>query len=765
MKREGRVLTNANNYFFIIIIYLLYALFITGLPKADILLGGDWSFPVTNSQINQWMDSVSYTWYGLNFGTRNYSSLLPLIYIEKFFTILVSPATFISSLVVLSISFMGINLFALLRFLNINKFSAFLAGICYMSSPIVFEYTVMGWIFILLAMTFLPLAVKYFIKGVQEGEIYNMALVAILLTISFQIHAIVWFLIIAFALSRYLIKEYNAYIYFKYIFAVIFLFALLNAYFLLNLFVLPNQSIVSNYILNSEVSTGAIHFFTPHNIVRLFGGLYNYQYGNIIDQSNLLFFASYFGTLLILFGCFVNQNKKLYLVFLLIFIVPLLFYLLNFNRSLLGHIPFSNVFRDFGRFTVLSSLASGVLIGLCLDGIIKGSKKIQIAGIVMFSIYLISFYPWYSGQLFNWKDGLGKYQVLRTKSFSQDYFNVEDFLLNNKKDAKVLYLPHSSSNDFIDDVKFHGSYQEAQDIFANYSPMANPMIMSDRKPGHGGFLTQLIQKKLSGDFVNFLSLTDINFIVVRKNISFTELPNVLFRLNEGIKNKKLSEVYHGQDILVYKVNEPSPHIYVSAASQDKLKVFENLSDYEFLHWREFEGISFSDLNQAITASPPEEDYKNIAQLFNSKNVKPPDIEYRKINPTKYAVQVASASSSFMLTFLDSFHELWKVYVKPINSSNVKYYETWFYEEVSQKEHFIINGYANSWLINSNDICIKKKVCTYNKDGTYNFDLIIEFFPQKYYYLGLFVTLGAWLVMIFYYLYLRVNNVPSYRKTD
>ena len=752
-----------NNYFFIIIIYLLYALFITSLPKADILLGADWSFPVTNSQINEKIDTLSYTWYGVNFGTRNIGlTHLPLIYVEKFFTILVSPAIFISSLVLLSISFMGINLFALLRFLNINKFASFFAGLCYMSSPIVFNYTVMGWIYVLLAMTFMPLAIKYFIKGVQEKEIYNIFLVAILLTISFQIHAIVWFLIIATTLSVYLIKEHNAYIFFKYIFAVIFLFALLNAYSLLNLLVIPDQTVVSNNIFISYADSTAARF-TPHNIARLFGGLYNYQYENIIDQSNFLFFTSYFGTLTILFGYFVNQNKKLYLVFLLIFVFLFLIYLLNLNRPLISFIPFANVFRDFGRFTVLSSLASGVLIGLSLDGIIKGSKKIQVVGIVMFSIYLISFYPWYSGQLFNWKEGLGKHQVLRTKSFSQDHFNVENFLLNNKKDAKVLYLPHSSSNDLIDDVKFHGSYQEAQDIFAYFSPMASPMLLSDRNAGHGGFLTKLIQKKLSGDFVNFLSLTDINFIVVRKNISFTELPNVLIRLNEGIRNKKLSEVYHSQDILVYKINEPSPHIYVSAASQDKLKVFENLSDYEGLHWREFEGISFSDLNQAITASSTEESYKNIAQLFNSKNVQPPDIEYRKINPTKYAVKVTSASSTFMLTFLDTFSELWKVYIKPINSGNVKYYETWFNEEISQKEHFIINGYANSWLINSNDICISKRVCKYNKDGTYNFDLIIEFFPQKYYYLGLFVTLGTWLIMMLYYFYLRFNNIPRLAK--
>jgi len=732
------------NHALIIIIYLLYAVFITGLPEADILLGGDWSFPVTNSQINQWIDTVSYTWYGVNFGTRNIGlTPLPLIYVEKFFTILVSPATFISSLVVLSISFMGSNLFALLRFLNINKFAALVSGVCYMSSPAVFDYTVMGWIYVLLAMTFMPLAIKYFIKGVQEKEIYNIFLVVILLTISFQIHAIVWFLIIAATLSIYLIKEHNAYIYIKYIFAVIFLFALLNAYFLLNLLLLPDQSIVSNDIVKSTVSLGASSNFLPYNIIRLFGATHNYQYENIIEQSGVLISSSFFGAIIVLFGFHFAQNKRLYLSFLLLFALLFLLYLLNQNREILIYMPFSNVFRDLARFTVLSSLASAVLIGLSLDGIIKSSRKVQVVGIVFLSIYLISFYPWYSGQLLNWKDGLGKHQVLRAKTFSQDYFNVEDFLLNNKKDAKVLYLPHSSSNDFIDDPKFHGSYQEAQDIFANYSPMPGPIQLSDRNAGYGGILTKLIQKNLSGDFFKFISLTDINYIVLRKNLKFAEKGNVLKRIEDEIRNNKVSEVYHGHDILVYKVNEPIPHIF---ASTDKPKVSTSV------------GTDYYDLHNSINIYPlGMENYKDIVSIFNSSNMKPPNINYRQINPTKYEVRVISANSNFMLNFLDSFHELWKVYVKPLNSGESKYYETWFYEEVSQKVHFIKNGYANSWLINRDNICFVKKLCVDNRDGTSNFTLVIEFYPQKYYYLGLFVTLGTLLVILLYLLYFRFNK--------
>ena len=730
------------NYFLIIIAYISYTMFITGLPVDQTLLGGDWSFPATKSQLNQWLETASYTWYGVNFGSRNLGlTPLPLIYIEKFFTIFVTPAQFISSFLMLSIAFMGINLYALLRFFNTHKTASFIAGICYMSSPIVYNYTIMGWVYILLAMTFLPLAIKYFIKSVQEDKIYNIFLVTMLISISLQIHTIVWFLIIASALSLYLIKKNRVFIYFKYIFVLIILFAMVNAYFLFNLFVLPDQSIVSNDIINSNVSIGAASNFSLHNILRLFGATHNYQYEYIIEQSSFLIFSSYFGTITILYGYFITQNKRLYLSFLLILLVPFLMYLLSFNRDLLSYIPFSNVFRDFGRITVLSSLASGILIGVSVDGILRCSNKLKVVGIVILSIYFVSFYPWYSGQLLNWKQGLGKHQSLRTKVFSQDYLNVENLLLSLKKDAKVLYLPHSSYNDFNDDIKFSGSYNEAQDIFAYFSPMTGPILLSDRNLGYGDNFSRLILNELSNDFFQLLSLSDINYIVVRKNLKFPDKTNVLIRLEAEVQKNKILEVYNTNDILVYEINNPTPHIF-AASEKIKFKNFNN-SIYP----------DFDSLNHTISLYAS--DSVDYSEEFNGINsFKSPNVEYIKINPTKYKVIIDDASDNFMLIFLDSFHELWKVYIKPIGSGKVKYNETWVYDEVSSKKHFIINSYSNSWLINSKDICSIKNNCSNNKDATYNFELIIEFYPQKYYYYGLFISLGTLLIFLLYALYFR-----------
>ncbi|MBI4683833.1 MAG: hypothetical protein HY755_01390 [Nitrospirae bacterium] len=50
---------------------------------------------------------------------------------------------------------------------------------------------------------------------------------------------------------------------------------------------------------------------------------------------------------------------------------------------------------------------------------------------------------------------------------------------------------------------------------------------------------------------------------------------------------------------------------------------------------------------------------------------PPKIEFRKINPTRYIVDVKSAKGPFTLVFSESFHEGWKAFIRPVQSSKFK----------------------------------------------------------------------------------------------
>lgn len=140
-------------------------------------------------------------------------------------------------------------------------------------------------------------------------------------------------------------------------------------------------------------------------------------------------------------------------------------------------------------------------------------------------------------------------------------------------------------------------------------------------------------------------------------------------------------------------------------------------------------------------------------------IKTPELEYRQINPTKYIVNVTNASESFPLIFSESYHPAWKIYVAPdlagqgtgqfisennqgtVQNDNLNgghFYDLMFRKPVLDDKHLLINGFANAWWIDINELAKQGKI-TKNADGTYNFSVYIEFEPQKYFYIGLGIS--------------------------
>lgn len=73
------------------------------------------------------------------------------------------------------------------------------------------------------------------------------------------------------------------------------------------------------------------------------------------------------------------------------------------------------------------------------------------------------------------------------------------------------------------------------------------------------------------------------------------------------------------------------------------------------------------------------------------------------------------------------------------------FETWFKDPLDEKNHLKANGYANSWLINADEICKDSNKCIQNPDGSYDMELVVEFWPQRLFYLGLFISGSTLLV--------------------
>ena len=132
--------------------------------------------------------------------------------------------------------------------------------------------------------------------------------------------------------------------------------------------------------------------------------------------------------------------------------------------------------------------------------------------------------------------------------------------------------------------------------------------------------------------------------------------------------------------------------------------------------------------------------------------KVPEIAFIKVNPTKYRIQLSSVDLPFVLVFSENYHLGWKLYINKVQSDyreivasyfngeikegthkNIfldrSTFETWGKKTVFEDTHFPINFYTNSWYILPEKFDNQKKI-----------ELILEFFPQRLFYLGVFLSL-------------------------
>lgn len=86
------------------------------------------------------------------------------------------------------------------------------------------------------------------------------------------------------------------------------------------------------------------------------------------------------------------------------------------------------------------------------------------------------------------------------------------------------------------------------------------------------------------------------------------------------------------------------------------------------------------------------------------------------------------------------------------------YETWFKNALADEgDHIVANGYANGWILDADKICNGRfqAACVKNSDGTYDFEIVVEFWPQRLLYAGLAISAGTLIISIFYIIGMRM----------
>lgn len=143
---------------------------------------------------------------------------------------------------------------------------------------------------------------------------------------------------------------------------------------------------------------------------------------------------------------------------------------------------------------------------------------------------------------------------------------------------------------------------------------------------------------------------------------------------------------------------------------------------------------------------------------------PPTIEFRKINPTRYVVDV-EADRPFWLVFNESFHEGWKAYAR--NSSGVREHKEPWSSLISMwkdrarrtelKDHFIANGYANGWYVDTNTVPGARSQAR-------KFQIVLEYQQQRLFEIGLLISGLTFLGCLSYLGYTLSKHPRSERRS-
>ncbi len=79
-------------------------------------------------------------------------------------------------------------------------------------------------------------------------------------------------------------------------------------------------------------------------------------------------------------------------------------------------------------------------------------------------------------------------------------------------------------------------------------------------------------------------------------------------------------------------------------------------------------------------------------------------------------------------------------------------------QIPDENHQQVNVFANSWWIETDKICQATVSCRKNPDGSYDFEMVVEFWSQRVFYVGVIISIISLLSAILYLTFKRFSGI-------
>lgn len=469
------------------------------------------------------------------------------------------------------------------------------------------------------------------------------------------------------------------------------------------------------------------------------------------------------------------------------------------------------------KFTMVTSLCYAALFGtMCGYGValaskwtreslITGNLYVKKASSLIFISIVIAFivgsnWTFVTGRHFSFGDGDNGYHEKFGLGFHHKYpdyiFEARNFINQQPGDFKIFFLPDDKVS--VYDWGYGGSGDIALQLFEKgliHRQYGEGMVPPNTVDSMQQIITQKLYSSPSESVTFLLGMLNVKYIIQRNDFRYdffgdTDSPSFISKQLGKVPGITKVKTFGMWDIYEVASRYQKPQIYIGAETVDlsryrtqeeRFNALLNLIDENdksnsngVIVWNRFSSDEIDKLDDNIF---------NSSKTFSTEKTGSlnPTARYRRISATKYIVRIRNASNIVSLVFSEGFHRKWRAYLMPTDNvgensvintslSGGAFFQTWFASpwgttnttekvvRLPDTSHKVGNGFANAWLINVNQICALPSYCKKSPEGEMEFDVILEFWPQNLFIIGVLITLFGGSLSFIYLVTCRLRSL-------
>lgn len=315
------------------------------------------------------------------------------------------------------------------------------------------------------------------------------------------------------------------------------------------------------------------------------------------------------------------------------------------------------------------------------------------------------------------------YFVIRS-DFSQAFINSLLSTASQSKDELDIQKLHSVAEHekYIEKVATYGKL----DLYKIKSPYYLPHVFVPIK--------SYISQKDAGSFSaqNFAPLIEPENSPIN-SVTFYQAQNDV-RKNDLARLVQSSEKSTARPVLEYKKINPTKY---------RIRVHQAMGVFPLVFSESFHKnwVVYLKNNRSNTSADVDFDITSIPSIPSDEDQATRE-EVKKYAMSGWLSTVASSPTTpVQYISKNNFNT-----IQNDNLPDGSIFETWSLGkrqknavEIAKDAHFVANISSNAWFIDTSTLCKNHAACKANADGTYDMELILEYYPQQMHYIGIGIS--------------------------